>query len=357
MIAAKFIMNPLDFSVQEIHDLCLLADNMQENPNHYQDACRGKLLATLFYEPSTRTRLSFESAIYRLGGSVIGFSDPTASSVSKGESLADTTRTTASYADIIVMRHPKEGAPQLASYYSCVPVINAGDGGHQHPTQTLTDLYTLHRVFGRITHLKIALCGDLKFGRTVHSFIQALARYEGIELILVSPNQLQVPAYLQEYMVQNKIKYTQTTHLESILHEVDVLYMTRIQKERFASQQEYEKLKDSYILDTEKMKLAKKDMIIMHPLPRVNEIATEVDDDPRAVYFTQAQNGMFIRMALILSLLDKGNPPYIKQQIKQTAHPCENQNCITKTEQVPAQMVQTQTGNWCCSYCGGVKIG
>lgn len=356
MLDAKFIIDPLDLRVEEIHDLCLLADKMQENPQDYQDACHGKLLATLFYEPSTRTRLSFESAMYRLGGNVIGFSDPTASSVAKGESLADTTRTVAAYADIMVMRHPKEGAPKLASFYSSIPVINAGDGGHQHPTQTLTDLYTIYKVFGRISHLKIAICGDLKFGRTVHSLIQAIARYEGIELILVSPQQLQIPDYLLAYMVQNKIKYKQIEDLESVIHEVDVLYMTRIQKERFVLQQDYEKLKDSYILDVEKMKQAKKDMIIMHPLPRVNEIATQVDADPRAMYFIQAQNGMFIRMALILKLLE-GNASSSITLGNATVQDCDNPNCIGKIEQVPAQMLQKETGKLCCSYCGAIEIG
>ncbi|MEF9933896.1 MAG: aspartate carbamoyltransferase [Clostridium sp.] len=304
MLKGKHLIDPMDFSLTELEEIFELSDRIVSNPNNFLEVCKGKLLATLFYEPSTRTRFSFEAAMLRLGGQIIGFSEPNSSSASKGESIADTIRTIACYADIAVMRHPKEGAPRVAAMNTDMPVINAGDGGHQHPTQTLTDLITIRAAKGQITGLKIGLCGDLMFGRTVHSLIKALSRYEGNEFILISPKELQVPSYIKkEVLEKNNIKYKEVERLEDVMSEVDILYMTRVQKERFFNEEDYIRLKDSYILDRQKMSCAKEDMIVMHPLPRVNEIAGEVDSDPRAWYFKQAKYGMYARMALICKLL------------------------------------------------------
>ena len=304
MLKGRSLLEPLDFSVSELDSLFDLAEDIIEDEEAYLDACRGKLLATLFYEPSTRTRFSFEAAMLRLGGQVIGFSEAQSSSVVKGESIADTVKTVSCYVDLAVMRHPKEGAPRVASNAATVPVINAGDGGHQHPTQTLTDMLTIKREKGGFDNLKIGLCGDLKFGRTVHSLIKALSRYKGVEFYLISPEELKVPAYVKkEILEKNKIPYTEVELMQDVLPELDILYMTRVQRERFFNEEDYIRLKDSYILDKEKMSLAHRDMIVLHPLPRVNEIATEVDSDPRALYFKQAKNGMYVRMALILALL------------------------------------------------------
>ena len=301
----RHLMNPLDFSVEELYTLLDLASDIEKHPGKYAHACDGKKLATLFYEPSTRTRLSHEAAMLNLGGSVLGFSSASSSSVAKGESVADTVRTVSCYADIIAMRHPKEGAPMVAAQYADVPIINAGDGGHQHPTQTLTDLLTIRSLKGRLDHIRIGLCGDLKFGRTVHSLINALVRYSGVEFVLISPEELRLPDYVREDVLEARgIPYKEVVRLEEALPDLDILYMTRVQKERFFSEAEYIKMKDFYILDAEKMTLAKEDMYVLHPLPRVNEIATDVDSDPRAVYFKQAQYGVYVRMALILTLLD-----------------------------------------------------
>jgi len=293
-----------DFTKDEIIDLIKVANDIIDNRDKYSKLCDGKILATLFFEPSTRTRLSFESAMLRLGGKVLGFSEASSSSTSKGETLADTITVVSSYCDIIAMRHPKEGAPVVASNHSCVPIINAGDGGHNHPTQTLTDLLTISREKGRLDDLTIGLCGDLKFGRTIHSIINALSRHKNIKFILISPEELKLPDYVKEEVLdKNKIEYIETNDMEKYMKDLDVLYMTRVQKERFFNEEDYLRLKDYYILDNDKLKTAKKDLTILHPLPRVNEIATEVDDDERAKYFEQAANGVFIRMALILKLL------------------------------------------------------
>ena len=300
----RHLMSPLDFSVEELDQLMDLASDIEAKPEKYAHACAGKKLATLFYEPSTRTRLSHEAAMLNLGGSVLGFSSADSSSASKGESVADTIRVISCYADICAMRHPKEGAPMVASQYSSIPIINAGDGGHQHPTQTLTDLLTIRSLKGRLNHLKIGLCGDLKFGRTVHSLINALVRYENIEFVLISPEELRLPDYVRvDVLDKNHIPYKEVVRLEEALPELDILYMTRVQKERFFNEEDYVRMKDFYLLDKEKLNMAPKDMLVLHPLPRVNEIAVVVDDDPRAAYFKQAQYGVYIRMALILTLL------------------------------------------------------
>lgn len=300
----RHFLNPLDFSVEELEQVLALAEQIRQHPEEYAHVADGKKLATLFYEPSTRTRLSFEAAMLNLGGKTLGFHSADSSSASKGESVADTIRIISCYADIVAMRHPKEGAPLVASQFSRIPVINAGDGGHQHPTQTLTDLLTIRSLKGRLDHLTIGLCGDLKFGRTVHSLINALSRYEGIRFVLISPEVLRIPTYvLQDVLEAKHIPYTETTELEPALPELDILYMTRVQQERFFSEDEYLRLKDSYILDKSKMKLAPQDMYVLHPLPRVNEISPELDDDPRAAYFYQAQCGVYARMALIMTLL------------------------------------------------------
>lgn len=294
-----------DLSVSEIDELIATACDIIAHPEKYQDACRRKKLATLFFEPSTRTRLSFEAAMLELGGSVLGFSEASSSSASKGESVSDTVRVVGCYADIIAMRHPKEGAPMVAAMHSPVPIINAGDGGHNHPTQTLTDLLTIHREKGRFDYLTVGLCGDLKFGRTVHSLIHALSRYTGIHFVLISPEELRLPTYLiHDVLDKKQLSYEETQDLEAVMPKLDILYMTRVQRERFFNEADYIRLKDSYILTLDKLKHAKQDLCILHPLPRVNEIATSVDADPRACYFKQAQNGKYIRMALILKLLE-----------------------------------------------------
>ncbi len=300
----RSLINILELSAQEIADLIATAEDIIADPQKYAEACHGKKLATLFFEPSTRTRLSFEAAMYELGGQVLGFSEAASSSAAKGESVSDTVKVVSCYADIIAMRHPKEGAPLVASMKADVPVINAGDGGHNHPTQTLADLLTIWREKGRFTDLTIGLCGDLKFGRTVHSLIEAMARYENVRFVLISPEELKLPSYVKKDILQKKgIPYTQTTDLESVMPELDVLYMTRVQRERFFNEDEYVRLKDSYILTPEKLKTAKESLSILHPLPRVNEISVAIDDDPRACYFKQALNGKYMRMALILKLL------------------------------------------------------
>ena len=299
----RHLMSPLDFTTEELDRLFDLANDIENNPSRYAHACEGKILATCFYEPSTRTRLSFESAMTRLGGRIIGFSDAASSSASKGESVSDTIRIISCYADICAMRHPKEGAPMVAMEKSSIPVINAGDGGHQHPTQTLTDLLTIRTMKGRLDNFTIGLCGDLKFGRTVHSLINALVRYRNIRFIFISPEELKVPDYITDMLKEMNIPYEEVIRLEDVMPHLDLLYMTRVQKERFFNEEDYIRLKDFYILNPVKMALAKKDMLVLHPLPRVNEISVEVDDDPRAAYFKQAQYGVYVRMALILTLL------------------------------------------------------
>ena len=301
----RHLMSPLDFSVDELDKLLDLANDIEKYPQKYAHACEGKKLATCFYEPSTRTRLSFEAAMLNIGGSVLGFASADSSSAAKGESVSDTIRIISCYADICAMRHPKEGAPLVASQKSRIPVINAGDGGHQHPTQTLTDLLTIRSLKGRLGNLTIGLCGDLKFGRTVHSLISALIRYPGIRFVLISPEELRIPSYIREdVLAANNIPFTEVERLEDAMPDLDVLYMTRVQKERFFNEEDYVRLKNFYILTKAKMDLAKDDMLVLHPLPRVNEISVEVDDDPRAAYFRQAQYGVYVRMALILTLLD-----------------------------------------------------
>ncbi len=299
----RHLMSPLDFSVEELDRLFDLANDIEKNKEKYSHACDGKKLATCFYEPSTRTRLSFESAMLSLGGSVLGFSDAAQSSAAKGESVSDTIRMISCYSDICAMRHPKEGAPMVASTHSRIPVINAGDGGHQHPTQTLTDLLTIRSLKGRLNNFTIGLCGDLKFGRTVHSLINALSRYDNITFIFVSPEELRIPEYITDNLKEQNIPYKEVISLEEVMPELDLLYMTRVQRERFFNEEDYVRLKDFYILNKEKMQLAKEDMLVLHPLPRVNEISVEVDEDPRAVYFKQVQYGVYVRMALILTLL------------------------------------------------------
>ncbi|AYF54263.1 aspartate carbamoyltransferase [Clostridium botulinum] len=303
MLQGKNLIDPMDFSIKELDDIFSLADKILENPKKYSKVCEGKLLATIFYEPSTRTRLSFEAAMLRLGGRVLGFSDANCSSVSKGESLEDTIKIISGYTDVIAIRHPEEGSAQIASVNSYVPVINAGDGGHQHPTQTLTDLFTIKKLKGSFSNHTIGLCGDLKFGRTVHSLVKALSRYENNKFILISPEELKIPDYIKEFLIEEKIQFDEVEKLEDVIEDLDVLYMTRVQKERFKNQEEYIRLKDTYVLDEEKMKMTKNDMIVLHPLPRVNEIDIKVDKDDRACYFKQARLGMFARMALIAKLL------------------------------------------------------
>ncbi len=301
----RHVMSPLDFSVEELDELMDLADDIKEHPEKYAHSCDGKILATLFYEPSTRTRLSFESAMLHLGGKTLGFATADSSSATKGESVADTVRIVSCFADICAMRHPKEGAPMVASEHATIPVINAGDGGHQHPTQTLTDLMTIRSLKGRLDNITIGLCGDLKFGRTVHSLIRALVRYKNVKFIMISPDELKIPGYIRDdLLLKNNIDFEEVTHLEDAIPKLDILYMTRVQKERFFNEEDYVRLKDFYILDKKKMEMASPDMLVLHPLPRVNEISVEIDRDPRAAYFKQVKFGMYIRMALILKLLD-----------------------------------------------------
>ena len=301
----RHLMSPLDFSVEELYDLMALATDIEKNPAKYAHKCDGRILATCFYEPSTRTRLSFEAAMLRLGGQILGFASADSSSASKGESVSDTIRVMSSYADICAMRHPKEGAPMVAAVKSLIPVINAGDGGHQHPTQTLTDLLTIYSLKGRLDNITIGLCGDLKFGRTVHSLINALIRYENVKFIFISPPELRIPDYVREDVLKkNNIEFTEVIKLDDVMPDLDILYMTRVQRERFFNEEDYVRLKDFYVLNKDKMQTAKSDMLILHPLPRVNEISVEIDNDPRAAYFKQARYGMYIRMALILTLLE-----------------------------------------------------
>jgi len=305
----KCFIEPDDLTVEELEELFSLTGRIENDKTYLRSSCRGKILASLFFEPSTRTRLSFEAAMLRLGGEIIGFADPASSSASKGESLADTVRVVSLYSDIIVMRSPKEGAAAVARNYASVPVINAGDGGHHHPTQTLTDLVTIKRILGRFDGLTVGFCGDLKFGRTVHSLSRALSRYPDVKMIFISPEELKIPGYIKDSVLKkNGVEYEETDRLENVIGALDVLYMTRVQRERFLNEEEYLRLKDSYILTSGKMKSARKDMLVLHPLPRVNEIDVEVDNDPRAVYFRQAQYGMYIRMALIASVLGVTGP-------------------------------------------------
>ncbi len=345
----RHLLDTPDFSIEEIDNLMLLALDIINNRDKYRESCKYKKLATLFYEPSTRTRLSFEAAMLELGGTVLGFSDAANSSVSKGETVADTIRIISSYADIAAMRHHKEGAPFVATQYSRIPVINAGDGGHAHPTQTLTDLLTIRRELGRFDNLTIGLCGDLKYGRTVHSLVKAISRYSGIRFIFIAPYELRMPRFIiDEECTAKDIEYKELTSMEEAMPELDVLYMTRVQQERFADKNQYQRLKDTYILDTDKMALAKKDMIVLHPLPRVNEIAYDVDSDPRAAYFRQAENGKFVRMALIHTLLSDN---MLSQTQKCNSHThstqkCTNTHCITTVENLPQI-----NNNGRCSYC------
>lgn len=356
----KSLIDILDLSVEEIDGLISVANDIIENPEKYSEKCKGKKLATLFYEPSTRTRLSFEAAMYELGGNVLGFSEASSSSVAKGESVADTIHMINCYADIVAMRHPKEGAPLVAAKATeRAPIINAGDGGHFHPTQTLTDLLTISRHKGRLSDLTIGLCGDLKFGRTVHSLIAAMSRYSGIKFVLISPQELRVPEYVREDVLEKKgIPYFETASLEEAMPELDILYMTRIQRERFSSQEEYLRLKGSYVLDPEKLVSARSDLCIMHPLPRVNEISTRVDSDPRACYFDQALCGKYIRMALILKLLDeakdKTKPQFEHDGVLKGVHTCKNPRCITSVEQEiehEFRLADPQKNIYRCVYC------
>ena len=354
----RSLISILDFSVEELDNLIATAKDIIANPENYREKCRYKKLATLFFEPSTRTRLSFEAAMLELGGSVIGFSEASSSSASKGESMADTAKILSCYADIMAIRHPKEGAPYVASRNATIPVINAGDGGHQHPTQTLADLLTISREKGRLSNLTIGLCGDLKYGRTVHSLIEAMSRYEGINFVLISPQELKLPSYVRfNVLEKHHIPYTEVTSLEDAMPELDVLYMTRIQQERFDDVAEYNRLKDSYVLTPEKMNLGKADMCVLHPLPRVNEISVAVDDDPRAAYFRQALNGKYMRMALILKLLEEAANP-VKEAIDTDGlvydRVCKNPKCICQTEQELPQisrLTDPKENVLRCIYC------
>ncbi len=343
------LVDILDFTTEEIDDLVRVANDIITAPEQYASACRGKILGTLFFEPSTRTRLSFTSAMMSLGGSVLGFSNSDSSSVSKGETLSDTIRMVSAYTDIIAMRHPKEGAAYVASRVSDVPVVNAGDGGHYHPTQTLTDLLTINRLKGRFDNLTVGICGDLKYGRTVHSLISAMSRYENVSFVLIAPDELKLPAYVKEKFLDGRCAYTECSDLEAAMPELDILYMTRIQAERFPTIEEYERLKDVYILSADKLAGAKPDLAILHPLPRVNEIAIEVDDDPRAQYFEQARNGRYIRMALILKLLKtKGVNDTRLEGTKNDALICKNPHCISLTERGIKRLFSNDGK---CIYC------
>lgn len=358
----RSLIDIVDFSVEELYDLLHTACDISEHPEKYRDACAHKKLATLFFEPSTRTRLSFEAAMLELGGSVIGFSEASSSSASKGESMADTAKILSCYADIMAIRHPKEGTPYVAATNATIPVINAGDGGHCHPTQTLADLLTIYRENGRLNNLTIGCCGDLKYGRTVHSLIAAMSRYENIKIVLISPEELKLPKYVK-YEVLDKcgMEYVETASLEDAIPELDVLYMTRIQRERFDSAEEYERLKDSYVLTAEKMKLAKDTMRVLHPLPRVNEISVKVDNDPRAAYFRQALNGKYMRMALILKLLEEASEGRQMEEMETVSDPrlvCDNPRCISSTEQELEhrfKLVDPENGIYRCIYCEAKK--
>ena len=352
----RSLISILDFTVEELDQLIATAEDIAANPEKYQESCRHKTLATLFFEPSTRTRLSFEAAMLELGGNVLGFSEAGSSSAAKGESVADTAKTVSNYANIIAMRHPREGAPFVASRSATIPVINAGDGGHQHPTQTLADLLTIHREMGRLQDLTIGLCGDLKYGRTVHSLIEAMSRYSGIRFVLISPKELMLPDYVRcNVLDAEKIPYPEVTSLEDAIPELDILYMTRIQRERFDDPAEYERLKDSYVLTADKMAHAKKDMAVLHPLPRVNEISVKVDDDPRAAYFRQTLNGKFMRMALILKLLEEAKRDPIREAIDCSdwvyGKVCHNAKCICQTEQELPHASRLTEGVYRCVYC------
>ena len=352
----RSLISILDFSVEELDALIATAKDIAAHPEKYRDACAHKKLATLFFEPSTRTRLSFEAAMLELGGTVLGFSEAASSSAAKGESVSDTAKVVSNYADIIAMRHPREGAPYVASRAAAIPVINAGDGGHQHPTQTLADLLTISREKGRLHDLTIGLCGDLKYGRTVHSLIEAMSRYSGICFVLISPKELRLPDYVRAGVLdRHGIPYREVTSLEEAIPALDILYMTRIQKERFDDPEEYERLKDSYVLTTEKMALARPDMAVLHPLPRVNEISVAVDDDPRAAYFRQTLNGKFMRMALILKLLEEARQKPLKDAIDTDGwvydKVCRNPKCIVQTEQELPQAAKPAEGVYRCVYC------
>ena len=358
----RSLIDITDFTVEELQQLLETACDISEHPEKYAERCHGKKLATLFFEPSTRTRLSFEAAMMELGGNVIGFSDAGSSSASKGESVADTAKMISCYADIMAMRHPKEGAPFVAAKAAWIPVINAGDGGHCHPTQTLADLLTIYRELGRLDNLTIGCCGDLKYGRTVHSLLSAMGRYENIKVVLISPEELQLPKYVKyEVLDKNGMHYQEVTSLDEAIGELDVLYMTRIQRERFDSFDEYERLKDSYILTPEKMSCAKPTMRVLHPLPRVNEISVKVDEDPRAAYFRQALNGKYMRMALILKLLDEakaGVPLQEPEDVIEDDLICDNPRCITSTEQELShkfKCVSPENGVYRCIYCEAKK--
>ena len=357
----RSLIDIVDFSVEELQQLLATACDIIDNPKKYSQACRGKKLATLFFEPSTRTRLSFEAAMYELGGNVLGFSEAGSSSATKGESVADTAKMISCYADIMAMRHPKEGAPYVASKAATIPVINAGDGGHCHPTQTLTDLLTIYREHGRLDNLTVGFCGDLKYGRTVHSLIAALSRYTGIKIVLVSPEALRLPDYVRiETLDRCQIPYEETSCLEDVLPKLDVLYMTRIQRERFDDPAEYERLKDSYVLTPDKLVGTKETMRILHPLPRVNEISVKVDADPRAAYFRQALNGKFVRMALILKLLEEAGMEHQEQQEELLVNTvaCDNPRCITSCEQEIEHLfrcVDREHGIYRCVYCEAKK--
>lgn len=350
----RSLIDTLDLSVEELYELLNTAKDIMANPNSYSESCRGKILATLFFEPSTRTRLSFEAAIYELGGNVISVSSAESASTAKGESIADTAKVLSCYADIIAIRHPKEGAAYVAASNATVPVINAGDGGHCHPTQTLADLLTIYEEKGRLDHLKVGLCGDLMYGRTVHSLISAMARYPGVEFVLISPKELKLPDYIKQDVIEKSgLSYCETESLEDAIGELDILYMTRIQRERFDDLTEYEKLKDVYILTPEKLRRAKSDCIVMHPLPRVNEISVVIDDDPRACYFKQVRNGKYMRMALILKLLE-GQGHFTRKGAPLPGVHCRNRKCITTTEQELPQLFYTISGNagrHRCVYC------
>ena len=358
----RSLIDIVDFSVEELDELLKTACDISEHPEKYWDSCKHKKLATLFFEPSTRTRLSFEAAMLELGGTVLGFSEAGSSSAAKGESVADTAKTVSCYADIIAMRHPKEGAPYVAARAATIPVINAGDGSHCHPTQTLADLLTIYRENGRLHDLTIGCCGDLKYGRTVHSLIAAMGRYANIKIVLISPEELRLPKHVKyEVLDKYNMEYVETTSLEEALPQLDVLYMTRIQRERFDSFDEYERLKDSYILTEEKMKLAKDTMRVLHPLPRVNEISVKIDDDPRAAYFRQALNGKYMRMALILKLLDeakKGVQMPAESYAEDVSFTCDNPRCISSTEQElehKFKLVDAEHGIYRCIYCESKK--
>ena len=358
----RSLIDIVDFSVEELDELLNTACDISEHPEKYADCCRGKKLATLFFEPSTRTRLSFEAAMMELGGNVLGFSEAGSSSAAKGESIADTAKMISCYADIMTMRHPKEGAPYVAAKSAWIPVINAGDGGHCHPTQTLADLLTIYRELGRLENLTVGCCGDLKYGRTVHSLLSALGRYKNIKIVLISPEELRLPKYVKyEVLDKNGMEYVETTSLDEAMPELDVLYMTRIQRERFDSYDEYERLKDSYILTVEKMNAAKPTMRVLHPLPRVNEISVKVDNDPRAAYFRQALNGKYMRMALILKLLEEAKDGRYIEEPKDTLVNelvCDNPRCITSTEQELDHIfkcVSPENGIYRCIYCEAKK--